>query len=197
MRTWRRCRRRSFGTTCSTPPTLRAVPKARVFAAVLGITRTDWQYLRRQLLTGVRTAPAQLRATTQWARSTTSPSTSPDPPGACTASAPGGSSGPARTNRSCSPPTLTFPSRAGHGTLVTTMATIHEFDTVTLRHAHGRWLPGTTGAVLETFGQDAALVELVGPDGASLDMLTVPLADLDPVQPSAAPHGPGPDRLAG
>jgi len=27
MRTWRRCRRRSFGTTCSTPPTLRAVPK--------------------------------------------------------------------------------------------------------------------------------------------------------------------------
>ena len=41
-------------------------PKARVFAAVLGITRTDWQYLRRQLLTGVRTAPAQLRATTQW-----------------------------------------------------------------------------------------------------------------------------------
>ena len=76
-------------------------------------------------------------------------------------------------------------------------ATIHEFDTVTLRHAHGRWLPGTTGAVLETFGQDAALVELVGPDGASLDMLTVPLTDLDPVQPSAAPHGPGPDRLAG
>jgi len=41
-------------------------PKARVFAAVLGITRTDWQYLRRALLTGVRTAPAQLRATTQW-----------------------------------------------------------------------------------------------------------------------------------
>ncbi len=41
-------------------------PKARVFAAVLGITRTDWHYLRRQLLTGVRTAPAQLRATTQW-----------------------------------------------------------------------------------------------------------------------------------
>jgi len=63
------------------------------------------------------------------------------------------------------------------------MATIHEYDTVTLRHAHGRWLPGTTGAVLETFGQDAALVELVGPDGASLDMLTVPLTDLDPVQP--------------
>jgi len=41
-------------------------PKARVFAAVLGITRNDWQYLRRQLLTGVRTAPAQLRGTTPW-----------------------------------------------------------------------------------------------------------------------------------
>ncbi len=41
-------------------------PKARVFAAFLGVTRTDWQYLRRQLLTGVRTAPAQLRTTTQW-----------------------------------------------------------------------------------------------------------------------------------
>ena len=66
MRTWPRCRRRSFGTTCPTPPTLRAVPKARVLAAALGITRTNWHYLRRQLLTGVRTAPAQLRATTQW-----------------------------------------------------------------------------------------------------------------------------------
>jgi len=41
-------------------------PKARVLAAALGITRPDWHYLRRQLLTGVRTAPAQLRATTQW-----------------------------------------------------------------------------------------------------------------------------------
>jgi len=74
---------------------------------------------------------------------------------------------------------------------------IHELDTVTLRQTHGQWLAGTTGAVLETFGEDAALVELVGPDGASLDMLTVPLSDLDPVQPSATPHGPGPDRLAG
>jgi len=82
-----------------------------------------------------------------------------------------------------------LPGRTGDGTLVTTMATIHEFDTVTLRQAHGRWLPGTTGAVLETFGQDAALVELVGPGGASFDMLTVPITDLDPVPPSAAPHG--------
>ena len=49
MRTRRRRRRRSFGTTCPTPPTLRAVPIARVLAAALGITRTNWQYLRRQL----------------------------------------------------------------------------------------------------------------------------------------------------
>ena len=41
-------------------------PKARVFAAVLGITRTGWQYLRRQLLTGVRAAAAHLRGTTSW-----------------------------------------------------------------------------------------------------------------------------------
>lgn len=77
------------------------------------------------------------------------------------------------------------------------MSTIHEFDTVTLRHPHGQWLAGTTGAVLETFGEDAALVELVGPDGASLDLLTVPLGDLDSVRPSGTPHGPDSDRLAG
>jgi hypothetical protein len=41
-------------------------PKSRVFAAVLGITRADWQYLRQQLLTGVRSAPAQPRGSTPW-----------------------------------------------------------------------------------------------------------------------------------
>lgn len=41
-------------------------PKARVFAAVLGMARDDWPELRRQLLTGVMSAPATLRATTQW-----------------------------------------------------------------------------------------------------------------------------------
>lgn len=46
------------------------------------------------------------------------------------------------------------------------MATIHEFDTVTLRQPDGRGLAGTTGS---------ALIELVVPDGASLDLLTVPL----------------------
>ena len=91
----------------------------------------------------------------------------------------------------------TFPSRTEQGTLDIIMSTIHEFDTVTLRHPRGQWLAGTTGAVLETFDEEAALVEFVGPDGATLDMLTVPLDDLEPVRPSATPHGPGPDRLAG
>jgi hypothetical protein len=91
----------------------------------------------------------------------------------------------------------TFPSRTEQGTLNIIMSTIHEFDTVTLRHPRGQWLAGTTGAVLETFDEEAALVELVGPDGATLDMLTVPLDDLEPVRPSATPHGSGPARLAG
>jgi hypothetical protein len=37
-----------------------------VFAAVLGLTRADWQYLRRQLLAGVRSAPAAPRGSTPW-----------------------------------------------------------------------------------------------------------------------------------
>ena len=41
-------------------------PKARVFAAVLGLTRADWQYLRDQLLAGVRVAPATPRGSTPW-----------------------------------------------------------------------------------------------------------------------------------
>lgn len=40
--------------------------KARVFAAVLGLTREDWRYLREQLLAGVQTAPATKRGTTPW-----------------------------------------------------------------------------------------------------------------------------------
>jgi len=37
-------------------------PKARVFAAVLGITRTDWHYLRRQLAAGRRLCPQPVGA---------------------------------------------------------------------------------------------------------------------------------------
>lgn len=77
------------------------------------------------------------------------------------------------------------------------MSTIRELDTVALRHPYGRWLAGTTGAVLETFDDTAALIELVGPDGRSLDMLTVPLDDLELVQLPGSPQGSDPDRLAG
>jgi hypothetical protein len=41
-------------------------PKARVFAAALGITGLDWQYLREQLLTGVQAAPARHVRSTTW-----------------------------------------------------------------------------------------------------------------------------------
>jgi hypothetical protein len=40
--------------------------KARVFAAVLGITHDDWRYLREQLLTGVRWASVRPRESTPW-----------------------------------------------------------------------------------------------------------------------------------
>jgi hypothetical protein len=77
------------------------------------------------------------------------------------------------------------------------MSTIRELDTVALRRTHGQWLAGTTGAVLETFDDQAALIELVGPDGRCLDMLTVPLDDLELVQRPGSLRGSDPDRLAG
>jgi hypothetical protein len=69
------------------------------------------------------------------------------------------------------------------------MATIRELDTVALRRPHGRWLAGTTGAVLETLEDQAALVELVGPDGRSLEVFAVPLAALELVQHTGSPDG--------
>lgn len=92
-----------------------------------------------------------------------------------------------------------FLSRPGQGTGHTgsIMSAIGPLDVVALRRAHGRWLAGTTGAVLETFAGEAALIELVGPDGRSQDMLTVPLDDLELVQRGNSPHGSDPDRLAG
>jgi hypothetical protein len=77
------------------------------------------------------------------------------------------------------------------------MATIRELDTVALRRPYGRWLAGTTGAVLETLNDRAALVELVGPDGRSLDVFTVLLADLELVRRTGSHDGPEPDRPAG
>ena len=77
------------------------------------------------------------------------------------------------------------------------MSTIRELDTVALRRAHGQWRAGTTGAVLETFDDQAALIELVGLDGRCLDVLTVPFDDLELVQGPGSSRGSDPDRLAG
>lgn len=77
------------------------------------------------------------------------------------------------------------------------MSTIRELDTVALRRPYGRWVAGTTGAVVETFDDEAALVELVGPDGATLDMLTVALDDLALLPRPGSARGSGSDRLAG
>lgn len=77
------------------------------------------------------------------------------------------------------------------------MSMIQELDTVALRRPCGWWLAGTTGAVMETFADEAALVELVGPDGSSLDVLTVPLDGLDLVQRAGSTPGSDPGRLAG
>lgn len=77
------------------------------------------------------------------------------------------------------------------------MTEIRELDTVALRYRRGQWPAGTTGAVLESLADNAALVELVGPDGRSLDMVTIPFDELDLVQHARSPTAPGPDRLAG
>ena len=55
-------------------------------------------------------------------------------------------------------------------------------DHVALRRDRGSWLAGTAGTVVETL-EDAAYVELVGPDGATLDTITVPYADLQVLPP--------------
>lgn len=75
------------------------------------------------------------------------------------------------------------------------MDTITELDTVALRQQHGRWLAGTTGAVVERLDEHTVLVELVGPDGASLELVPVGVTDLDLVSHANTPHGPGPDRM--
>ncbi len=50
-------------------------------------------------------------------------------------------------------------------------------DHVALVRDQGRWLAGTAGTVVEIFA-DAAYVEIVGPDGRTLDTLAVPYNDL-------------------
>ncbi|MHB8573993.1 MAG: hypothetical protein ACYDCQ_01555 [Dehalococcoidia bacterium] len=50
-------------------------------------------------------------------------------------------------------------------------------DHVVLRRDYGEWRAGTSGAVVQTL-TDAAEVEIVGPDGRCLDLLTVAYRDL-------------------
>jgi len=50
-------------------------------------------------------------------------------------------------------------------------------DHVALVRDQGRWIAGTLGTVVEAFA-DTAYVELVGPDGRTLDTLTVPYSEL-------------------
>lgn len=76
------------------------------------------------------------------------------------------------------------------------MSSIRELDAVALRRPHGQWVAGTTGAVVDTFDDRAALVELVGPDGATVDMLTVALDDLTLLPRPGSTRGSGTGLLA-
>lgn len=53
---------------------------------------------------------------------------------------------------------------------------IDELDTVALAVGHGQWLPGTTGTVVARLDEQHVLLELAGPDGATLELL--PVADV-------------------
>ncbi|MGH3500384.1 MAG: DUF4926 domain-containing protein [Nocardioidaceae bacterium] len=77
------------------------------------------------------------------------------------------------------------------------MSTVRELDAVALRRPLGRWAAGTTGAVVEVFDEEAALVELVGPDGCTVEMLTVPLHDLTVVRRPGSSRGSATERVAG
>lgn len=55
---------------------------------------------------------------------------------------------------------------------------VGEFDTVALEVGQGRWLPGTTGTVVELLDAEHVLVEFSGPDGATQDLLPVATREL-------------------
>jgi len=55
---------------------------------------------------------------------------------------------------------------------------ISEHDTVVLREPNGVWPAGTSGAVISIY-DDAVLVEIVGPGGATLDTIPVAAERLD------------------
>jgi hypothetical protein len=57
------------------------------------------------------------------------------------------------------------------------MKRVKVLDHVVLLRDHGQWIAGTFGTVVEAFDY-AAYIELVGPDGKMLDIVTVPYEDL-------------------
>jgi Domain of unknown function (DUF4926) len=57
-------------------------------------------------------------------------------------------------------------------------------ETVELTHDIGDWPAGTAGVVVDESAHGGALlVELVGPDGKTLDLLDVQSEDVRPIEP--------------
>jgi hypothetical protein len=67
------------------------------------------------------------------------------------------------------------------------MSEIHLLDRVELTSGTEEWPAGTTGTVVDEF-DGGVMVELVGPDGATLALLDLPLAGVRPVGHTADFH---------
>ena len=61
---------------------------------------------------------------------------------------------------------------------------MHPHDTVQLTHDLGRWPAGTAGTIVDE-SKAGLLVEIVGPDGRTLDLLDVHPEDVHPLE---SPH---------
>lgn len=61
---------------------------------------------------------------------------------------------------------------------------ISEHDVVVLREPVNAWPAGTAGAVISGY-DDAALIEITGPDGETHDTIQVPVDRLDVKPPDA------------
>lgn len=56
---------------------------------------------------------------------------------------------------------------------------IREHDTVTLRAAAGPWPSGRSGTVVSVYDDELVLVEIADSAGRTLDLVRVPIAQLD------------------
>ena len=59
---------------------------------------------------------------------------------------------------------------------------MHPHDIVELTHDLARWPAGTEATVVDE-GRDGFIIEIVGPDGRTLDLLDVEPHDIRPVEP--------------